>query len=162
LPTPHPAPGRRRIVKGAVGALPVVLTLASGSQAAAASLLCSAHEPTIEPVPRFTSTHDNWVRQRVLWGTHGNDEFFCVSTQYDQASGVCVNTSGNPLNSSHWVDEMGNNAFPNNGLQLANAQNPRYGLVYITPSGNATSLDKSTLTDPRALSGSCWMSLPNG
>jgi len=57
----RPSRARRRLLLGATGALPSVLTLSSGAAIAAASTVQCVFKNQQTP-ERFTAVNDNWVR----------------------------------------------------------------------------------------------------
>ena len=152
-----PSRTRRRLLLGATGALPSVLTLSSGAQAAVASNLRCLTPPPQMPT-RFTPQDDNWVRAQVNVGAFENRPAYCISTP----GNACVDSTMHAAPGSKWVVN-GNTmtvGIQNSNFQVLNERS--YGLVYIDSTGSIQTLDSQSSVNLQPVTDSCWTSLLGG
>lgn len=154
-----PSRVRRRLIVGAMGALPSVYTLNSGAQTANTSARCLDAQPATAPA-KFTTAPDVWLRQEVVTGS-GNIRNLGTETVYCVAS-----PAGAPQNTDSYyyscVDPMSNKAktgtlwvfadgTPVNSTDLTKivpmsktaflaTGNDKFGLVYVNNQGQPTTL----------------------
>jgi hypothetical protein len=166
---------RRRLVKGSA-ALPLVLTLASGAQAAASSLSCIERGPVGAGAPqRFTNEPDEWYRQRLVTGTvqagtldaTQATDAYCVENAVVPAppDGVfysaCADGQQNGIGAWVYADGERVSQGPiraQSPYEFAQGTNAQYGLIFVDNAGNVTSLTQGGLT-PYAAATSCMCSL---
>ena len=168
LKSAAPNARRRRLLVGAVGALPSVYTLASGAQVAAHSAMaCWAHEPQTPPV-RFTRGSDDWVRSTVYSGDYAGYQAHCVTSpqrpcntpplhpdKIDEAGDgtVWIVNSGGPSGYDYRVI-----AGPNNQVTKVGRTPPAQGLVYVDRDATFATLDPNGRPFLRPVTASCWAS----
>lgn len=151
-----PSRARRRLLLGA-GALPSVLTLSSGAQAAAASTLrCLA---TNQPAQRFVPNDDNWVRAQVPVATYNSSRpAYCVTSP----TNACVDISQNAVPGSHWVVDGNTMTADTQNLLKVQSQQRSYGLVYVDQAGSIATLDPAGNGNLTPVTDSCWASIMGG
>jgi len=151
----QPIRARRRLLLGATGALPSVLTLSSGAQAAAASTLrCLASN---EPAARFVPADDHWVRAQVPVATYNNRPAFCVTSP----TNACVDYRQMAVPGTSWVVD-GRTMTADAQTQMQAQPQKWYGLVYVDQTGNVATLDPSGDGNLVAVTDSCWNSILGG
>lgn len=149
---PAPSASRRRMLLAAGGALPSVLTLSSGAQAAAASSLrCLA---TNEPHARFVDTQDQWVRAQVPVGSYNTRTAYCVTSP----SASCLDGSHNGMPGSNWVVD-GNTMTVGLGTNVQGQNKTSYGLVYVDQTGSIMTINPGNDGNLTPVTKSCWTSV---
>ena len=134
------------------GALPSVLTLSSGAQAAAASSLrCLA---TNQPHQRFVDVQDQWVRAQVPVGSYNSRTAYCITTP----SGGCLDSAHKGMPGSDWVVD-GNTMTVGLGTNVQGQNKVSYGLVYVDQNGSITTLNPGSDGNLTPVTKSCWTSV---
>ena len=155
-PTIAPSRSRRRLLLGATSALPSVLTLSSGAQAAVLSNLRCIQDNSQATPPRFTSSDDGWTRARVDVGQFQGQSAYCITTP-----GSACKDPIHPqvaAQGSEWVVGGGTvTAGPLSQVTLNNGQQA-YALVYIDRHGAITTLDTHDW-EMHPVRDSCWASV---
>lgn len=162
--TPPPEPtalraSRRRLLLGATGALPSVLTLSSGAQAAILSHL-SCIKPPAQMPERFTPTDDGWVRAQVQVGNYQGMQAYCITTP----NSGCVDMA-NPSRAaqgSEWI--VGGSPMTSSSLSQVNVSSGQhaYALVYVDQHGAMTMINPRENTNFVPVADSCWTSVIGG
>jgi hypothetical protein len=163
------ATARRRLIRGAFAA-PAVLTLYSGTAAAAQSILCSAKQNSspVTPVPGvLTSLSDGYVRYQ-LWGLVSNTNATTVLRYY--VKGADFASMSRPATfrptSTEWqeFDISSNSAIAGAYTSTEPAETgytlqkvAQYVVLRIDGSGAVVGVGDGT--DGSALGNSCWCSL---
>lgn len=175
------AKARRRLILAAGAALPSILTLSSGAQAAAASnIVCLAREGT--PPPRFVDdgdyarTNDGWLRAPVNFGQYDGTPANCVTSPQSSciafspqrdASSLPVPPAGGPVTSAEdgsiWMVQ-GNRMTSSRHTPITNVSlgKKHYGLVYVDQTGTVATLDPNGAPSLHAVTTSCWASMMGG
>jgi len=137
----HTAPlkGRRRLVKGAMLAMPAVMTLRSGAALAAASSRCQANTGGADP-NKFRNNPDEFLRAEVDFRIYENSagnrrRFYFHENEWRRAN------NGNPTDLD---DFLANN--PDYILTSASNET-RLGLVYVDDNGTAVGVANSQSGD---------------
>jgi hypothetical protein len=177
------AKGRRRLLLAAGAALPSILTLSSGAQAAAASnIVCLAKQGT--PPARFVEdgdyakTNDGWLRAPVNFGQYDGTPANCVTSPQTSciafspssakdASALPVPSGGGPVGNAEpgsiWIVQ-GNRMTSSMHTPIVNVSlgKKHYGLVYVDQTGTVATLDPNGSPSLSAVTTSCWASIMGG
>jgi len=154
----QPSRARRKLLLGATGALPSVLTLSSGAQAAIASNLRCLTPPQQMPT-RFLPQDDNWVRAQVHVGELHGRPAYCVAAQQDGCLDPMVPNHAAP--GTPWIVD-GQQMTAGMDTDLHVADDRAYGLVYVDRGGSITALDSRAGIGLQPVTDSCWVSVLGG
>jgi hypothetical protein len=155
-PSGHPSAGRRRLLRGAAGALPSVLTLASGAAVAAGSTLsCFGRTDSADLPERFSPTDDHWVRAQTRVAQYQNRHAYCITSP----SNACVDGSNQVIPGSTWSVDGANMTAGMGQNDLIPLSDRAYGLVYIDSRGSITTLNSTSSINLQPVTDSCWTSM---
>lgn len=136
---------RRALIKGSAAAVPVIMTLRSGSAVAMSSSHCLENNATETPEPvKNLADADNWLRRR-FW-ISSNDKVII----YETDSGyLCVD-----------ADSGLSTQCPSNLDSIVNNNEPQLALIYVD--GNLNELGRAPFERPQGagpIAYSCWTSI---
>lgn len=157
---PGPATARRRLMLGAVGVLPSVVTLQSGAQTAAtSSLRCWAKDLSTDPPDRYTLVPDGWLRKKVYLGKYQGKPAIC--TMWEQAACVDDGKEHKGAEGSTWVTNSERVIVGRQGSGIEHiSHSPEVlALVYVDHTGSKFALEPDEDNKLRPVRETCWTSM---
>ncbi len=181
LRTDSVAKARRRLILAAGAALPSILTLSSGAQAAGASnVVCltrqGAAPPRFVDGGDFAKTNDGWLRAPVNFGQYDGTPANCVTspqssciafTPAKNASALPLPAAGGPVTNAEegsvWIVQS-NRMTSSVHTPITNVSlgKKHYGLVYVDQTGTVATLDPNGAPSLTPVTTSCWTSIMGG